>query len=96
MPQSPSTVLDLESRLFLMRALHDNPYLSPREWAGQLGVSLGESLGKTNDCLRALIEKGHVKAGRLMFWNAAILEARARTKPHARGCPRWARLRHSL
>ena len=59
MPKSPSTVLDLETRLSLMRALHDNPYLSQRELAGHLGVSLG----KTNYCLRALIEKGHVKAG---------------------------------
>lgn len=59
MPKSPATGLDLETRLSLMRALHDNPYLSQRELAGQLGVSLG----KTNYCLRALIEKGHVKAG---------------------------------
>ena len=59
MPKSPSTVLDLETRLALMRALEDNPCLSQRELAEQVGVSLG----KTNYCLRALIEKGHVKAG---------------------------------
>jgi EPS-associated MarR family transcriptional regulator len=59
MPKSPSTVLDLETRLALMRALEDNPRLSQRELAEQVGVSLG----KTNYCLRALIEKGHVKAG---------------------------------
>ena len=35
-----------------------NPDLSQREIARELGISVG----KTNYCLRALIEKGHVKA----------------------------------
>lgn len=41
-----------------MRALQDDPQLSQRELAERIGVSLG----KTNYCLRALIEKGYVKA----------------------------------
>lgn len=59
MSKDPSTsILDLEMRLALMRALHEDPCLSQRALAERLGVSLG----KTNYCLRALIEKGHVKA----------------------------------
>ena len=59
MSKDPSSaVLDLETRLALMRALHEDPCLSQRALAERLGVSLG----KTNYCLRALIEKGHVKA----------------------------------
>jgi len=45
------------TRLQLLRLLADNPDLSQRELAGHLGLSLG----KTNYCLRALIDKGWVK-----------------------------------
>jgi EPS-associated MarR family transcriptional regulator len=41
-----------------MRALEERPEVSQRELARELGLSLG----KTNYCLRALIEKGWVKA----------------------------------
>lgn len=41
-----------------MRALAERPKVSQRELASSLGVSLG----KVNYCLRALIEKGLVKA----------------------------------
>jgi EPS-associated MarR family transcriptional regulator len=41
-----------------MRLLDARPELSQRE----LATSLGVSLGKANYCLRALIEKGFVKA----------------------------------
>ncbi|MDD5240719.1 MAG: MarR family EPS-associated transcriptional regulator [Sulfuricella sp.] len=42
----------------LLKALQANPDLSQRELACAIGVSLG----KVNFCLRALIEKGWVKA----------------------------------
>ena len=47
-----------EIRLKLMRVLADNPDLTQRQLADALGVSLGA----TNYCLRALIDKGLVKA----------------------------------
>lgn len=46
------------AQLELMRLLDARPELSQRE----LATSLGVSLGKANYCLRALIEKGFVKA----------------------------------
>ena len=42
----------------LLKILQENPDLSQRELAQELGLSLG----KTNYCLRALIEKGFIKA----------------------------------
>lgn len=42
----------------LLKVLQDNPDLSQRELAQEVGLSLG----KTNYCLRALIEKGLIKA----------------------------------
>lgn len=42
----------------LLKVLQDNPDLSQRELAQKVGLSLG----KTNYCLRALIEKGFIKA----------------------------------
>jgi len=42
----------------LLKVLQANPDLSQRQLAQELGISLG----KTNYCLRALIEKGWVKA----------------------------------
>ena len=56
--KSASGALDLETRVAVLRALQDNPQLSQRQLAEVIGVSLG----KTNYCLRALIEKGYVKA----------------------------------
>ena len=44
-------------RLRILRELENDPGLSQRDLAKALGVSLG----KTNYCLRALVEKGLVK-----------------------------------
>jgi len=44
----------------LLKILQENPELSQRQIARQVGISLG----KTNYCLKALIEKGWVKASR--------------------------------
>ena len=41
----------------LLKVLQENPDLSQRELAQKIGISLG----KTNYCLKALIEKGWVK-----------------------------------
>lgn len=49
-----------EHRFRLMRLLEENPKLSQREAARELGVSLG----KVNYCLRALLRKGLLKATR--------------------------------
>jgi EPS-associated MarR family transcriptional regulator len=49
--------MDEELRLRILRLLTDSPDLSQRELATRLGLSLG----KTNYCLRALIDKGWVK-----------------------------------
>ena len=46
------------AELALMRLLGDKPELTQREVASSLGMSLG----KVNYCLRALIQKGFVKA----------------------------------
>ncbi len=51
--------MDLETRLQLLRLLDRNPDLSQRDLARELGISLG----KTHYALRALIERGWVKAG---------------------------------
>jgi len=50
--------IDKEVHLKLLRHLEANPKVSQRELAEHLGVSLG----KANYCLRALVEKGLVKA----------------------------------
>lgn len=42
----------------LLKLLEQNPQATQRELAAQLGVSLG----KVNYCLKALIDKGHIKA----------------------------------
>jgi EPS-associated MarR family transcriptional regulator len=51
------TTLHQETHLQVLRLLETNPQLSQRELAAALGVSLG----KTNFCLRALLDKGLVK-----------------------------------
>jgi len=50
-------MLDDDTRYRLLRLLTEHPNHSQRELAGELGLSLG----KTNYCLRALIERGWVK-----------------------------------
>lgn len=47
-----------EARFKILRLLHGNPALTQRE----LGERVGISLGAVNYCLRALIERGLVKA----------------------------------
>jgi EPS-associated MarR family transcriptional regulator len=47
-----------EVRYKLLRLLKANPKLSQREVARELGISLG----KVNYCLKALVDKGWVKA----------------------------------
>lgn len=47
-----------EYRLKILKAVEADPQISQRELAKQLGISLG----KTNFCLKALIEKGQIKA----------------------------------
>lgn len=46
------------THLRVLRLVEQNPNISQRELARELGVSLG----KANYCLRALLEKGWVKA----------------------------------
>src|SRR5690606_3629067 len=46
-----------ESYLKVLRLLEENPRLNQRE----LSEALGVSLGKTNYCLRALLDKGLIK-----------------------------------
>ena len=48
-----------EARFKILRLLHEDPELTQRE----LGEQVGISLGAVNYCLRALIERGLVKAG---------------------------------
>ena len=55
----PETSLDIDTRFRLLRALENDPQISQRALARKLGLSLG----KTNYCLRALIDKGLIKAG---------------------------------
>ena len=47
-----------ENHLKVLRHLEDNPSVTQRELAEALGISLG----KTNYCLKALINKGMIKA----------------------------------
>jgi EPS-associated MarR family transcriptional regulator len=50
--------VDQEIHLKVLRELEENPDITQRELARQLGVSLG----KANYCLKALIDKGFIKA----------------------------------
>jgi EPS-associated MarR family transcriptional regulator len=47
-----------EVRFRVMRLIQENPQITQRDLSHQLGISLG----KTNYCLKALIDKGFVKA----------------------------------
>lgn len=51
-------MLTEEVRYRLLKLLEPNPHLSQREVAKELGISLG----KVNYCLRALVERGWIKA----------------------------------
>jgi EPS-associated MarR family transcriptional regulator len=50
--------VDQEIHLKVLRELEENPDITQRQLARQLGVSLG----KANYCLKALIDKGFIKA----------------------------------
>lgn len=50
-------MLNDEIRYRILRELERDPQLSQRDLAGSLGVSVG----KTNYCLRALVDRGFVK-----------------------------------
>lgn len=52
-------VLTDPQRLELLKLLHEQPQMNQRDLARAMGVSLG----KANYCLKALMEKGHVKLG---------------------------------
>lgn len=52
------SMLDDETRFRLLKQLHANPDLSQRELAQELGISVG----KVNYCMRALVDRGWVKA----------------------------------
>ena len=56
--QGPETSARDELRLKVLRALEANPELSQRQLAAELGVSLGG----VNYALKALMERGFVKA----------------------------------
>lgn len=56
-PRCNQILLDDDTRYRLLRLLTEHPNHSQRELASELGLSLG----KTNYCLRALIERGWVK-----------------------------------
>lgn len=48
-----------EYRYKVLKLLAENPHMSQRDLARELGISLG----KVNYCIQALIEKGMVKVG---------------------------------
>ena len=50
-------MLDDKTRYRLLKLLQQNPELSQRQLAGEMGVSVG----KVNFCLNALLDKGLVK-----------------------------------
>ena len=56
--QGPETGARDELRLRVLRALEANPELSQRQLAAELGVSLGG----VNCALKALVQRGFVKA----------------------------------
>ena len=58
---APHNLLDTavheESHLKVLRLLESNPHMNQRD----LSKALGVSLGKTNYCIKALLEKGLIK-----------------------------------
>lgn len=57
MQKTPNAAVQEESHLKVLRLLEQNPNLSQRELAEALGISVG----KTNYCIKALVDKGLVK-----------------------------------
>ena len=58
-PPLPYTHPNSGPRLRVLKALHEKPDITQRELAAKLGVSLGQ----VNYCVKALVDKGHVKVG---------------------------------
>ena len=57
MQKTNDSAVQTESHLKVLRLLEQNPNLSQRELAEALGISVG----KTNYCIKALVDKGLVK-----------------------------------
>jgi len=55
----PHTNPNSGPKLQVLKALHEKPDITQRELAEQMGVSLGQ----VNYCVKALVDKGHVKVG---------------------------------
>jgi len=53
------SIISEENRYKLLKLLHENPEMNQRQIASALGLSLG----KVNFCIKALVEKGFIKAG---------------------------------
>jgi EPS-associated MarR family transcriptional regulator len=53
----PETALYEENHLKVLRFLESNPRISQRD----LSTAMGVSLGKTNYCIKALLDKGLIK-----------------------------------
>jgi MarR family transcriptional regulator, temperature-dependent positive regulator of motility len=58
LPKKKKKMLSDDARYRILKKLENNPDISQRELAEELGVSLG----KVNYCMQALIEKGLIKA----------------------------------
>ena len=58
MSNTPSVAMIEDTHYHVFKILEANPRISQRE----LAVELGVSLGKANYCIRAMIDKGLVKA----------------------------------
>jgi EPS-associated MarR family transcriptional regulator len=63
LPQAQPTMTPAEqAHLRILKILEADPEISQRQIAETLGVSLG----KTNYLIKALLQKGHIKAGNFM------------------------------
>ena len=56
-PPLPHNHSNIGPRLQVLKALQEKPDLTQRELAARLGISLGQ----VNYCIKALVNKGHVK-----------------------------------
>ncbi len=55
---NPHKTMNESIRYHVLKQIQDNPEITQRELAGITGVSLG----KLNYCLKALVDKGYIKA----------------------------------
>ena len=61
-------VVDEDTQFRVLRLIEESPESSQREIAGTLGISLGG----VNYCLRALVDKGHVKVRNVRASNSKL------------------------